>query len=190
LDTIDDTQLVKQAQAGESAAFSKLVMKWQDRIHRFAFRFLADSDDASEITQKTFICMYQKLNTLDDPAKFSAWIYRVAGNLCLDELKRAGRNKFAPLESRDDHTGENGTPDKCMENKELGEILQKALLLLPEEQRTVIILKAYEGLKFREIAEALEQSENTVKSRMYYGLTSLRRILNKWNIQNEYLSYD
>jgi RNA polymerase sigma-70 factor, ECF subfamily len=190
LSTIDDKQLVKEAQAGVPGAFNKLVEQWQERIHRFAYRFFADADEAGEITQKTFICVYQKLNALDDPAKFSAWIYRVAHNLCLDELKRAGRKKFISLENHENHSAENGTPALFLENKELCDVLQKALLLLPEEQRMVIILKEYEGLKFREIAETLEQPENTVKSRMYYGLKSLRRILNNWNIQHEYLNYD
>ncbi len=190
MNTIDDTQLIRQAQNGNHAAFNELMGLWQHRIHRFAFRFFANADDADEITQKTFITVYHRLDTLGDPEKFPAWIYRIANNLCLDELKRAGRKKFTPLEHREEHTSENGTPAGYLENKELGDVLQKALLLLPDEQRAVILLKEYEGLKFREIAGILNQPENTVKSRMYYGLKSLRRILKNWNIQSEYLNDD
>lgn len=186
----DDTTLIEQIQQGDHSAFNVLVERWQSRIHRFAFRFFADVDDAGEITQKTFIKVYQKVDTLDEPGKFSSWIYRVANNLCLDELKRAGRRRKTPLENWAELVEEGQTPAKNLETKELGQILQKALLTLPDEQRAVIILKEYEGLKFREIAEILEEPENTIKSRMYYGLKSMKRALKKWNIQNEYLNYD
>ncbi|MDR9365502.1 MAG: sigma-70 family RNA polymerase sigma factor [Balneolaceae bacterium] len=187
---MDDSALVEQIQRVDQQAFTVLMERWQTRIHRFAFRFFADVDEASEITQKTFIKVYQKVDTLDEPGKFSSWIYRVANNLCLDELKRAGRRKSSPLEAWVEQMEASQTPAKKLETKELGEVLQKALLTLPDEQRVVIILKEYEGMKFREIAEILEEPENTVKSRMYYGLKSLRRVLKKWNIQNEYLNHD
>lgn len=190
MEHMDDSALVEQIQRGDQQAFTVLMERWQTRIHRFAFRFFADVDEASEITQMTFIKVYQKVDTLDEPGKFSSWIYRVANNLCLDELKRAGRRKSSPLEAWVEQMEARQTPAKKLETKELGEMLQKALLTLPDEQRVVIILKEYEGMKFREIAEILEEPENTVKSRMYYGLKSLRRVLKKWNIQNEYLNYD
>lgn len=173
-------------------AFNLLIERWHSRIHRFAYRFFADDDDANEITQKTFIKVYQKVNHLDKPANFSPWIYRVANNLCLDELKRAGRRKSSPLEAWVEQATEveNETPAAALETKDLGEWIQKALLTLPDEQRAVVILKEYEGLKFREIADILEEPVNTVKSRMYYGLKALRRVLKQWNIQNEYLNHD
>ena len=182
--------MVKRAQRGDTEAFNLLMMRWQGKVYRFTYRYFADSDDAKEITQKTFITVYQKLDTLDDPGKFSSWMYRVANNLCLDELKRAGRRKAQPLENVIETPNGNGTPAKDLESKELGEVLHKAMMLLPDEQRVVIIFKEFEGLKFREIAEILDEPENTVKSRMYYGLRSLREILKKWNIQHEYLNYD
>jgi len=188
LDKIKETELlVKRVQNGDLPAFSLLMNHWQEKILRYAYRFLSDMDDASEITQKTFIKAYQKMDTLDEPGNFSSWLYRVANNLCLDELKRAGRRKSTPLEAWYEQAEDLITPESDLESKELGDVLQKALLLLPDEQRAVVILKEYEGLTFREIAEILEQSENTVKSRMYYGLKSLRRILKKWNIQTDYL---
>ncbi len=191
MDTIKETELlVQRVQNGDLPAFSLLVNHWQEKIHRFAYRFLSDMDDASEITQKAFIKAFEKMDTLDDPAKFSSWIYRVANNLCLDELKRAGRRKSVPIETWNGQADSVETPSGKLETKELGDVLQKALLMLPDEQRAVVILKEYEGLTFREIAEILEQPENTIKSRMYYGLKSLRRILNKWNIQIDYLYHE
>lgn len=192
MNEMDDSTLVKKVQQGDMTAFNLLIERWHSKIHRFAYRFFADDDEANEITQKTFIKVYQKVNHLNEPGNFSPWIYRVANNLCLDELKRAGRRKSSPLEAWVEQASESdhNSPAEVLETKELGEWIQKALLTLPDEQRVVVILKEYEGLKFREIADILEEPVNTVKSRMYYGLKALRRVLKQWNIQNEYLNHD
>ncbi|MGM0460465.1 MAG: RNA polymerase sigma factor [Bacteroidota bacterium] len=189
---MNEPLLIKQVQNGDRAAYTRLVEKWHSKIYRFAFRFFADEDEAHDITQKTFIKTYQNVSTLENPEKFSSWIYRIANNLCLDELKRAGRRKSTSLEAYMEQSavleGDVALPDADLQNKELGHILQKALLTLPDEQRTVIILKEYEGLKFREIADILEEPESTVKSRLYYGLKSTKRVLKNWNIKHEYLN--
>lgn len=190
---MNDAQLVKEFRKGNIDAFNNLVEAWQQRIHRFAYRYFSSHDEAMEITQKTFIRAYKKLHTLEDAEKFSSWIYRIANNLCLDEMKRAGRRRSTSMEALQGHPAvkriaEN--PDRPLQQRELGSILQQALNQLPAEQRIVVIMKEYEGLKFREIAEILEEPENTVKSRMYYGLTSLRKIFDKWNIEMEALYYE
>lgn len=185
-----DAKLVEEFRGGNMDAFNTLVERWQHRIHRFAYRYFSSHDEAMEITQKTFIRAYKKLYTLDDVEKFPSWIYRIANNLCLDEKKRAGRRKAAPLESLGTHTeaaGQGSNPAMSLEHRELGSILQQALNQLPPEQKVVVIMKEYEGLKFREIAEVLEEPENTVKSRMYYGLNNLRKIFDQWNIEMEEL---
>lgn len=187
---MDDTALVKRVQDGDAVAFNELTDRWYAKIHRFAYRFFSDSSEADEIAQKTLIRVYEKVRHLDQPGNFPAWIYRVANNLCLDELKRAGRRKSTTLESSGEQASVNNSPADILETKELGEWIQKALMTLPDEQRVVIILKEFEGLKFREIAEILEEPENTVKSRMYYGLKSLRIVLKQWNINKEWLNYE
>ena len=191
METKDDSYiLVKRFQNGDIPAFNLIVDQWKDKIHRFVYRFLMDSDDANEITQKTFIKAYQKLDTLDEPEKFSPWIYRVANNLCLDELKRAGRSKFDSVDDWSEHTGKTKSPQQNLEMSELSELLQKALMTLPDEQRVVVVMKQYEGFTFPEISEILLQPENTVKSRMYYGLKSMRSTLINWNIQTDYLNHE
>lgn len=190
---MNDAQLVKEFRKGNIDAFNNLVEIWQQRIHRFAYRYFSSHDEAMEITQKTFIRAYKKLHTLEDAEKFSSWIYRIANNLCLDEMKRAGRKRSTSMEALQEHPAAKRVaeiPDRRLQQRELGSILQQALNQLPVEQRIVVIMKEYEGLKFREIAEILEEPENTVKSRMYYGLTSLRKIFDKWNIEMEALYYE
>ncbi|MCC5914769.1 MAG: sigma-70 family RNA polymerase sigma factor [Balneolaceae bacterium] len=189
---MDDGSLVALAKRGDEAAFRSLAERWEQRIFRFASGFFADRDEAGEITQKTLIRAYQKLSELDEPDAFPAWIYRIANNLCLDELKRAGRRRSRPLElwTRSDPASKESGPHENLETRELGEIIRKALRTLPEEQQSVILLKEFEGLKFREIAKTLDIPENTVKSRMYSGLKALRIKLNQWNISIDYLNHD
>lgn len=188
-----DAQLIENFRNGDLEAFNRLVDRWQQRIHRFAYRFFASHDEASEITQKTFIKAYKKIDTLDDPGKFSAWIYRIANNLCLDETRRAGRRRSAPMEALSRHPIAetiDANPDRQIQRDELESILQLALKQLPVEQRIVVIMKEYEGLKFREIAEILDEPESTIKSRLYYGLKKLRTLFEQWNIELEALRYE
>lgn len=189
---MNDQWLIKGFIDGDSRAFGILVARWQPQIHRFALHFLADADDAAEITQKTFIKAYHKLETLEDTAKFSAWIYRIAKNLCLDELKRPARRNSTPFESQKKNFSAEASeaPDIILEHKDTARLLHRALMQLPPEQRIVVIMKEYEGFTFSEIAEILEEPENTVKSRMYYGLKKLKEIFAKWNINKEVFKND
>lgn len=184
--------MVEQASQGDDNAFALIMNRWQKRIHRFAYRYFGNRADADDITQKIFIRVYQKLNSLDDPGKFSSWIYRIANNLCLDELKRAGRRRSESLDF--DNTASmplnNQTPATEMHQKELKKMVQQMLELLPDDQRAVLILKEFEGLKFREIAEVLDEPEGTVKTRLYAGLTALRKKLPMQSIKTEYLNYE
>jgi RNA polymerase sigma-70 factor (ECF subfamily) len=188
-----DSKLVENFRNGNIEAFNRLVERWQQRIHRFAYRYFASHDEASEITQKTFIKVYKKANTLEDTDKFSAWIYRIANNLCLDETKRAGRRKYQPMDALKQHPEAEdmlASPDQHVQQNDLESILQLALKQIPVEQRIVVIMKEYEGLKFREIADILGEPENTVKSRLYYGLKKLRTLFDQWNIELEALRYE
>lgn len=189
---MQDVQLVRDFRNGDVIAFNKLVSRWQNKIHHFVYRYFADGDEAKEITQKTFLKVYHRIDTLDDDRKFSSWIYRIATNLCLDELKRAGRQRSVKLDEwiETKEFTELHTPHSKLEKKELKQLLQKALQVIPKEQRTVIILKEFEKLTFREIAEVLEEPENTVKSRMYYGLRALRKIFDAWNINSDMMNYE
>ncbi len=189
---MEDAKLVQDFWGGDIQAFNSLVQRWQPPIHRFAFRFFNNSDEAHDITQQTFIKAYQKMDTLDDADKFSSWLYRIANNLCLDELKRAGRKRTSSLEALKVAPAQPVTdsPDVEYSQAEATILLNKALIQIPTEQRVVIIMKQYENLTFKEIAEILDESINTVKSRMYYGLKALRDIFNQWNLTKEAFEYE
>jgi RNA polymerase sigma factor (sigma-70 family) len=156
---------------------------------------------AMEVTQKTFISMCRNLAGLQDVARFKSWLYKIAVNYCREEARRKKGSRSLSFdvvwnrEAEDSPRWESSgqryhNPESQYHQHELSDILQEALLQLNDEQREVVIMKEYEGLKFREIAEVLNISENTVKSRMYYGLDGLRKILEKKNLNKDTLGYE
>ena len=183
-----DAVLIQQFLDGEIGAFNTLVWRWEKPIFNFVYRTIGNEETAKDICQTTFIRTYRELKRLRDPDKFSPWIYRIALNLCRDELKRRKKRNLLYF---DDFFGDQNasnpamqipdqdakTPEELVDHQELGEILKRAIMALPEEQSVVIVMKQYQGLKFTEIAEILKQPINTVKSRLYYGLRALRKIL-------------
>jgi RNA polymerase sigma factor (sigma-70 family) len=191
--------LVSEAQAGNKEAAGKLVSLWYKRIYNYSFKYFSDHDLASEVAQKTFIAMYRKMDSLVEISAFRPWLYRIATNYCHEEERARKRHTGQPLHAQGEahasahHLPEPHSalhPEREFQQRELAELLLQCLRDLPQEQREVVIMKEYEGLKFREIAEALDVSENTVKSRMYYGLDALRKAMKKRNITKETIDYE
>ena len=193
--------LIVRAKAGDQGAQGKLVQLWYKRIYNFGYKFFLDHDLAMEATQRTFISMCKNLQNLQDTARFKPWLYKIAVNYCREEARKKKVNRSLPFDLVWSHDAEespnwessgqrNDNPERQLQHRELSDILHTALLELSEEQREVVIMKEYEGLKFREIAEVLNISENTVKSRMYYGLDGLKKILEKKNINKNTIGYE
>lgn len=193
--------LLLRARQGDKNAQGKLVQLWYKRIYNFAFKFFQDHDLAMEVAQKTFISMCRNLEGLQETSRFKSWLYTIAVNYCREELRKKKSNRSVPFEFVVNPEAENSprwegsamrheNPERQFQQAELSEILQQALMTLSEEQREVVIMKEFEGLKFREIAEVLNISENTVKSRMYYGLDGLKKILEQRNITKDTVHYE
>jgi len=177
-----DEYLLDLARQGDPDCFGELIERWQHRIYRFICRYVGNVVDAQDLTQETFTKAYQNLNRLSDPSRFSPWLYKIALNECRMRMRRKIREKLVSwndyqISSNLAHHSENTTPEKELASKERVEQLQKAFVMLPEEQRVVIVMKEYQGLKFREISHILEIPLSTVKSRMYLGLKTLRRLM-------------
>ena len=193
--------LVEAAKNGDMLAMNQLVQLWQKRIFNFALKYFGDYDQASEVTQKTFISMNKNLRSLKDVKVFKSWLYRIAANYCHEEVRKSQKRwvfPFMKVQTKEDqHHIENSlaknqeaNPEKSLGHLELKDLLQRALSTLPEEQRLVVIMKEYEGLKLREIAEVMAISENTVKSRLYYALGTLKKLLEEWNVNKETVHYE
>jgi RNA polymerase sigma factor (sigma-70 family) len=193
--------LVARAREGDKNAQGKLVQMWYKRIYNFGYKFFFDHDLAMEVAQKTFISMHRNIDGLQEATRFKSWLYTIAVNYCREELRKRKATRsvslhdLRPGESEESYRWEASSsrrenPEKQLRHSELSDLLQQCLMELSDEQREVVIMKEYEGLKFREIAETLNISENTVKSRMYYGLDGLKKILESRNITKETIGYE
>ena len=137
------------------------------------------------MSQETFLRAFRALPGFKGESKFSSWLYRIALNLCRDHMRRQRRAPFVPTPAGVDLVelageGEGAQPlDEIVGRRRLGEAVQRAMRLLPEEQRTAVVLKEYEGLTFQEIADVVGCPLSTVKTRLYQGLTVLRRELER-----------
>jgi RNA polymerase sigma factor (sigma-70 family) len=193
--------LIEHARLGDKHAQGKLVHAWYKRIYNYSYKFFLDHDLAMEASQKTFISMCRNIEALQEIERFKSWLYKIAVNCCREEARKikgaraisfdmvaSGEAEDSPHWEKSGRRHEN--PERHYQQQELADLLQQCLMELSVEQREVVIMKEYEGLKFREIAEALNISENTVKSRMYYGLDALKKILKRRNITKETISYE
>ena len=190
METSTDEQLIAALQAGHTDSLGTLVARWEGPLHRFVFRMLPRQDDARDICQETFLRILKKAHRFNEGSRFSTWMYQIALNLCRDQLRHRKRwgLLFAVQHEVNDATPARqptaGTPDPeaSTEQREVSQAIARALDRIPPQQREVLVLKEYEGLKFKQIAEILSCPESTVKSRMYYGLTGLRTELERLGI--------
>ncbi len=183
--TRTDEELVARAQGGDVESFNQLIVRWERPIYALAYRVIGREEDARDVCQDAFLRAYRALPGFKGQAKFSSWLYRIALNLCRDWIRRQRR---APVQQLPEDTeaselaGETGPVESIEElvaRRELTAIVEEAMSVLSEEQRTAIILKEYHGMTFQEIADMQGCPLSTVKTRLYQGLSLLRRRLEK-----------
>lgn len=170
-------------QAGDMDSFADLAGRYSAPLARLARRYLKVREDAEEVRQETLLRVYSRAGTFRSGARFRPWIYRIAVNLCHDRTRRR-RLQWISLSDESAETRslpEANTPqgDQVVATNERVRLLHCLLDQLPEPQRTVILLKEFEELKFREIAEILDCPESTIKSRLYGGLSTLKSLLHE-----------
>jgi RNA polymerase sigma-70 factor (ECF subfamily) len=183
--TWTDEDLVARSRGGDVDSFNQLVLRWERPIYALAYRVIGREEDARDVVQETFLRAFRALPGFKGQAKFSSWIYRIALNLCRDWIRRQKRAPLVqmPEDAEAIERVADRAPSESVEDlvarKELSEVVSEAMSVLPEEQRTAIILKEYHGLTFQEIAELQGVPLSTVKTRLYQGLTVLRRQLER-----------
>lgn len=166
-------------------AFAELLRRWERPIQRLCARMSGDVHRGQDLAQETFARLFARRKEYEPKGKFSSYLWRVALNVCYDELRRIQRRRELPLgEAGDDSSdvcdaqpAEEPAPDEALAQRERADWVRRALMRLPEAYRSVVILRHYENLRFREIAEVLEIPEGTVKSRMAEALTQLAALL-------------
>jgi RNA polymerase sigma-70 factor (ECF subfamily) len=182
---LTDEELVARSIGGDTECFNQLVKRWERPIYALAYRTLGREDDARDVCQETFLRAFRALGGFKGQAKFSSWLYRIALNLCRDWLRRERRAPVVAAPEGVDLVELAGEGegverfDEKVARKDLGRAVARAIRSLPEDQRTAILLKEYQGLTFQEISELLGCPLSTVKTRLYQGLTVLRRELEK-----------
>jgi len=168
----------------DHAAFALLVERWREKIRRLCIRMTGNPHTGDDLAQEVFARVFDKRRDFRAASKFSTWLWRIAVNRCCDELRRPASR--ATTESLDDenstvvldiNVSDTRTPRDALARQEEAELVRQALMRLPENYRAVLVLRHYENLKLREIAEVLDVPEGTVNSRMAEALVQLTQLL-------------
>jgi RNA polymerase sigma-70 factor (ECF subfamily) len=187
---LTDEELVARSTGGDPESFNQLIKRWERPIYALAYRTIGREDDARDVVQETFLRAFRGLSGFKGQAKFSSWLYRITLNLCRDWMRRQRRSPvmLAPdgvdLVELAGESDDVETADAAVARKDLSRLVARAMTALPEEQRAAIVLKEYHGLTFQEIADLLGCPLSTVKTRLYQGLTVLRKELERSGIHS------
>lgn len=183
--TWTDEELVARSQSGDVESFNQLILRWERPIYALAYRVIGREEEARDVCQEAFLRAFRALPGFKGQAKFSSWLYRITLNLCRDWIRRQRRAPVSQLPEDIDlvemaaSQGPVESIEDLVARRELSAVVEEAMARLPEEQRTAIILKEYHGMTFQEIAELQGCPLSTVKTRLYQGLSVLRRQLEK-----------
>lgn len=184
LNELTDEELILEFQQNDTAkAFEILVQRYKNSLTNFAFRFLGDYEASIDIVQETFVKVYRYKDTYTTIAKFSTWIYTIAGNLAKTEYQRRKRKRFFSINSYGENNenfeipDESYRPDIITDSGIKDEIIQKALLKVSAVYREAVILRDIQDLSYEEIAEIMKITVGTVKSRINRGRAQLQKML-------------
>lgn len=184
--------------SGDARAFATLVQRHRGPVYNFILRFVGHRQRAEDVLQETWLKVVRNSSEWQPKAKFTTWVYTIARNLCVDSARKESFRKADSLDapaSNDESDGrsmgdlvaddQGQTPDRAAHNVRIRPMIEKALESLPTEQREVFLLREYQGIGFKEIAEVTGVNENTVKSRMRYALEGLRKRLGELGVDGE-----
>lgn len=170
----DEGQLLTRARGGDVVAFEQVVVRYQRRVYGVAYRIVRRHDVADDVAQEAFIRAFRALASFDPTRPFGPWICRIATNLAINHVRSPeAREEDLPEGHAETPSSAESPLDRVLDG-EARMVLQRALDGLPGEQRTVFVLRAVEGLSYREIAESLDISMGTVMSRLSRAREKLR----------------
>lgn len=170
-----DKELVLRVQQGDKSAYDILVLKYQHKIVQLVNRFVKDPSEAQDVAQEAFLKAYRALENFRGDSAFYTWLYRIAINTAKNYLvSRSRRFSDYEIDVKDAEQIENApqlkgmdTPDNLLMNEQIVEVIQSAIEKLPEEMRTAIMLREFEGMSYEEIAQAMDCPVGTVRSRIF-----------------------
>ncbi|MBI4572132.1 MAG: sigma-70 family RNA polymerase sigma factor [candidate division NC10 bacterium] len=174
-----DLELMLAVKAGDRTAFEQLYRRYRDRLYAFLVRYTGDPSSAQDLFQETFLRVFRDRARYEPRAAFATWLFTIARNLFLDSVKRA----WTPGTFIEPETATLSIPDptpgplETLAQEEAEAVLRRAVASLAEEDRAILLLSRFEGLRYREIAKILGTSEGAVKVRAHRALQALRRAL-------------
>lgn len=184
---LSDEQLVADYAKGDGKALELLIQRYLTRVYQFAFKYLQNKDEAEDMAQEVFVKVWKNVHKFKADFKFKTWLYAIAKNACLDWLKKKNRPVvFSALDDEDNNWGfidtlADQTPSvlETMQKDEGVRTLNFAVEELPPIYRSTVNLRYNEDLKFREIAEVLHESIDTIKTRHRRAIKSLKNIFER-----------
>jgi len=176
-----DQQLVVRVQKGDKRAFDLLVLKYQYKVHAIVARFIRDSDEVRDVVQEAFIKAYRALPKFRGDSQFYTWLYRIAVNTAKNYLVARSRrppSSDVDLDDAEYYSGSEqlkdfGTPENQLFRDQLEEVINQAIIELPEDLRTAVTLREYEGLSYEDIASVMNCPVGTIRSRIFRGRESI-----------------
>lgn len=185
---MDETTLIKAAQAGDQDAFEKLVRGYDQGVLRLAHRLLGASEDAYDIYQEAFLRVYKNLHQFRFDCSFQTWLYRIVTNLCLDTLRKRKVRKEEPstIETNEgprdrmtlvEDESAGNDPQRNLLSTELKQRIDKTLSDLTPRERMVFEMRHYEGMRLRAIGEALGTTEEAAKNCLFRATQKMRAAL-------------
>ena len=185
----EEARFIAALRRRDERAFSRLVLRYQDRVFNLCYRLLGSEEEARDVAQEVFVSIFQKIDRFRGDAKLSTWIYRVATNHAKNRLKYLARRHDRDSTSFDDLavTPSSGRlsaqvprPDDAVDELRLEIFIEQQLQALDEDQRTMVVLRDIEGLTYDEIAHVTELAMGTIKSRLHRGRVQLKAALKEW----------
>ena len=182
---LSDEILIKKFQEGDVGAYNQIVFRFKDRLLNFIYRFVNDLDLAEDLVQDTLLKLYTHKDSYQEIAKFSTWLYTIAANLARTELRKKKRRKtFSVTElSREDRefiiASSDLDPSEDLSSQNFEKSVQQALAELPDDFKTIIILRDIQELSYDEISKIVDVPLGTVKSRINRGRVKLQQLLKK-----------
>lgn len=194
LEACSDEQLLGLYVRGELEAIAVVLARYKRPIYNFVLRFLGDAARAEDLCQETFLRLVERASDFEGGSSLKTWIYRIARNLCIDELRRQKHRRHPSLDAPIGHGGDSESkptlyerivhdgagPERESVARTLAQRISSAIEALPEDQKEVFVLRQVEQLSFAQIGEIAGVSENTIKSRMRYALERLQRALSDY----------
>lgn len=181
---MEDEIIVERALTGDAEAFGEIVRRWERRIYALTYGMLGREEDARDATQETFLAAFRNLRGFRGDAKVSSWLHRIAVNQCISRQRRTKVRSESALEEDEETTSfatpVTHSPAHVAEDRQQSAAVRRAINSLPIELRQVVVMKEFEELTFREIADALDLPLSTVKSRLYTALKQLQMRLQKF----------